>query len=54
MGVVKLTRCRKARKSSTCPACGAAILPGQLIASVGHGPWQHAAHLIEEQQAAAG
>jgi hypothetical protein len=42
MGVKKTVRARTARRTSTCPACRAAIMVGDLIASVNRGQWKHA------------
>jgi hypothetical protein len=44
----KPVRIKKARRFFTCPQCGRRILVGQYIASVGHGPWRCAAHLLTE------
>jgi hypothetical protein len=39
------TRVKKARHTSTCPACRGPILPGQQIALSGY--WQHVQHVID-------
>ena len=42
MSPAKTVRARKARRSSTCPACRSPIYVGELIASVQGGRWRHA------------
>jgi hypothetical protein len=42
MGVRKTVRARKARRTSTCPACHGPVKVGDLISSVNSGPWKHA------------
>ena len=50
----KTVRAKKARRSSTCPACRAPIWVGELIASAqGGGRWKHADCAAAADRAAA-
>lgn len=52
-GEPKPVRVRKARRSSTCPACRQMILTGELIRSAGGGPWEHVSCTAAAEHAAA-
>ena len=53
MSPAKTVRARKARRSSTCPACRSPITVGELITSVQGGRWRHADCTAAGQRAAA-
>jgi hypothetical protein len=48
VAAVKRVRVRKARRAGACPRCGRLVHVGELIASVGGGPFMCISHVTRE------